>query len=182
MTIRSDEAQAMLKDVESVVAKVKQSRIYRCAALIIILWGVVDLVRDLLIAVDPRQFAPWWFLIDLCGVAGTILLLRRSGVAPGRFPSRIFLAFALIYGFGYLWSHGIGHFGPRQLMAFWPTLFLLGYTLAGLWLGAAFAAIGLGLTALIVAGYFWAGEAFPLWMAGATGLGFILCGFWMRRA
>ena len=46
MTIRSDEAAAMLADVDSVVARVKQSRIYRNAALIIILWGVVDLVRD----------------------------------------------------------------------------------------------------------------------------------------
>ena len=36
MTIRSDEAAAMLADVDSVVAKVKQSRIYRSAALIII--------------------------------------------------------------------------------------------------------------------------------------------------
>jgi hypothetical protein len=33
MTLRSDEAAAMLADVESVVAKVKQSRIYRNAAL-----------------------------------------------------------------------------------------------------------------------------------------------------
>ena len=39
MTIGSDEAAAMLADVDSVVAKVKQSRIYRSAALIIMLWG-----------------------------------------------------------------------------------------------------------------------------------------------
>jgi len=143
---------------------------------------VVDLVRDVLIMAAPKQFGPWWFVVDLCGVAGTIVLLRRAGAAAGRFPIRILLAFAAFYAFGYLWEHGLGHFGSRQEMAFWPTLFLFGYTVAGLRLGAAFAAIGLGLTALIVAGYFWAGEAFPLWMAGATGLGFILCGFWMRRA
>ena len=55
MTIRSDEAAAMLADVDSVVAKVKQSRIYRSAALIIILWGVVNLVRDALIATRARM-------------------------------------------------------------------------------------------------------------------------------
>ena len=42
MTVRSDEAAAMLADVDSVVAKVKQSRLYRSAALITILWGVVE--------------------------------------------------------------------------------------------------------------------------------------------
>jgi hypothetical protein len=39
----------MLAHVETIVAKVRQSRIYRKAALTFILWGVVDLVRDLLI-------------------------------------------------------------------------------------------------------------------------------------
>ena len=45
MTIRSDEAARMLADVESVVAKLKQSQICRNASLIFILWGGVDLVR-----------------------------------------------------------------------------------------------------------------------------------------
>jgi hypothetical protein len=51
--MRSDEAAATLADIENVVAKVKQSRIYRTAALLIILWGFVDLARDLLIALKP---------------------------------------------------------------------------------------------------------------------------------
>ena len=42
--------------------------------------------------------------------------------------------------------------------------------------------LGLGLTALILAGYVWAGAAFPLWLAAVSGGGFILCGLWMRRA
>ena len=67
-------------------------------------------------------------------------------------------------------------------MAFWPTLFLFGYALAGLWFGAAFSAIGVGLTALILAGYACSGAAFPLWAAAVSGGGFILCGLWMRRA
>ena len=54
MTIGSDEAAATLADIESVVAKVKQSRIYRNAALVIILWGLVDLARDLMIALEPE--------------------------------------------------------------------------------------------------------------------------------
>ena len=182
MTIRSDEAAATLADVEAVVARVKQSRVYRNAALIVILWGVVDLVRDLLIALKPQWFGPRWFLIDLAGVAATIAILRFAVAPAGRFPLRILAAFALFYAFGWIWSHVIGHFGPREQMAFWPTLFLFGYALAGLWFGAAFSAIGLGLAALLVAGYLWAGDAFTLWQAAVTGVGFIVCGLWMRRA
>jgi hypothetical protein len=43
MTIRSDEAAAMLANVESVGAGVKQSTVYPNAALIIILWDVVPI-------------------------------------------------------------------------------------------------------------------------------------------
>ena len=39
MTIRSDEAAAMLADVGAVVANDTQSRLYRTSALIMILWG-----------------------------------------------------------------------------------------------------------------------------------------------
>ena len=182
MTIGSDEAAAMLADVEGVVARVKQSRLYRNAALIIILWGAVDLVRDLLIAVEPAWFAPRWFLADAVGVVGTIALLRFGPAPGGRFPLRILAAFALFYAFGWIWSQLLGQFGPREEMAFWPTLFLFGYTLIGLWFGLAFSAIGLGLTALIVVGYVWSGDAFLLWQAFVTGFGFMLCGLWMRRA
>jgi hypothetical protein len=182
MTIRSDEAAAMLADVESVVARVKQSLIYRNASLIVILWGAVDFVRDILLAVAPGWFGPWWFFIDLIGVAGTVVLLRNGASPVSRFPFRILAAFALFYAFGWIWSDLLGQFGPREEMAFWPMLFLFGYALAGLWFGAAFSTIGLGLTALILVGYFWSGEAFILCQAFVTGFGFMLCGLWMRRA
>ena len=55
-------------------------------------------------------------------------------------------------------------------------------TLAGLWFGRAFVAIGLGITALTLIGYFFvAGAAFLLWMAAVNGGGLILGGSWMRR-
>jgi hypothetical protein len=182
MTIGSDEAARMLADVESVVAKVKQSRIYRSAALIIMLWGGVNILRDALIAIAPAWFGSRWFLIDAIGVAGTIVILSMSAGPGARLPLRTLAAFLLFYAFGWIWADLIGDFTPRQEAAFWPTLFLFGYAVAGLWFGAAFAAIGIGLTALILAAYFWSGAAFPLCMAVITGGGFILCGLWMRRA
>jgi hypothetical protein len=71
---------------------------------------------------------------------------------------------------------------PRELGAFWPIYFMLFYCLAGLWFGRAFISIGLGITALILIGYFFVGgAAFLLWMAAVNGGGLILGGLWMRR-
>ena len=182
MTVRSDEAASMLADVESVVAKVKQSRVYRSSALIVILWGVVNLGRDVLIALAPGWFGPRWFLIDAIGIIGTLALLRGAVGFGARFPLRMLAAFCLFYAFGWIWANFLGGFGTREQMAFWPTLFLFGYALAGVWFGAAFSALGLGLTILILAGYVWSGAAFPLWLAAVSGGGYIVCGLWMRRA
>ena len=78
----------------------------------------------------------------------------RAGADPR--PARSRCAFSppsRCFVFGFVWSAAVGRFGPRELDAFWPTLFLFGYALAGLWFGAAFAALGLAFSALVVAGY-----------------------------
>jgi hypothetical protein len=56
------------------------------------------------------------------------------------------------------------------------------YRIAGLWFGGAFIAIGLGISALTLIGYFFAtGGTFLLRMAAINGGGLILGGLWMRR-
>jgi hypothetical protein len=121
-----------------------------------------------------------WFWVHLVGVFGRPAILRLGDLPVSRFPNRTPAAFALFYAFGRIWSDIVGQFGPRESMAFWPTLFMFGYAV-GLWLGSVLAAIGLGL-ALVPAGYFWSGEAFILWQAIVACFGFMLCGLWMRRA
>ena len=104
MTIRSDEAARMLADVENVVAKLKQSQIYRNAALIIMLWGLVNILRDGLIAIAPAWFGSRWLLIDAVGVAGTIAILSMSAGPGALLPRRTLAAFVLFYAFGWIWA------------------------------------------------------------------------------
>ena len=163
MTISSHEAGAMLAEVDAIVARVKRSRMYRRTGDITILWGAIILLGHFAQAMAPR-WAFWaWHLDDVLGVAGTlVLLLRGRASIEARVPLRMLGAFALFFAFGVVWSEVIGRFGPRELSVFWPTLFLFGYALAGLWFGAVFSALGLGVSALILAGYFWAGPWFEL--------------------
>jgi hypothetical protein len=181
VTISPNEAGATLAEIDAIVARVKQSRIYAQAGAILILWGAIVVAGNLFSMAAPR-WSPWgWLALDAFGAAATFAILRGRPSRESRFPSRFLAAFALLVVFGLAWSVAIGRFEPRELDAFWPTLFLFGYALAGLWFGAAFAALGLGLSALIVAGYFWSGEWFNLWLAVVDGGGFILCGLWRRR-
>ena len=182
MTISPNEAGAMLADVDAVVARVKQSRNYRQAAAFLILWGAIVVVGDVFAMAAPRWAGAGWLAIDAFGAAATFAMLRGRSAPDSRIPLRLLAAFALFFVFGLVWSEGIGRFGPRELAAFWPTFFLFGYALAGLWFGAMFLALGLGLSGLIAAGYIWSGEYFDLWLAVVHGGGFVLCGVWMRRA
>jgi hypothetical protein len=182
MTITPDEAGAMLADVDAIIAKVKLSRMYRRIGEITMLWGAIMLLEHLVGMAAPR----WWPGIgeagDALGVAATLLLLVRGrSDREARIPLRLLGAFALFFAFGFLWSD-LGRFGPRELSVFWPSLFLFGYALAGLWLGVAFTAFGVVFSGLLLAGYFWAGQAFDLWIALVSGGGFVLFGLWMRRA
>jgi hypothetical protein len=182
MTIDPGEASKALADIDAVIQKVKQSRDYRIAGAMMILWGVIVAIANLVCIAAPRWSGWIWLAMDALGVAATLAMLQRGLPRRARFPARFLAAVLLFFVFGMMWSQAFGRFGPRQLDAFWPTLFLFAQTLAGLWFGAAFSMLGLALTALILAGYFWSGDWFALWLAAFNGGGLILCGLLMRRA
>lgn len=182
--IDSKEASAALADIDDIVQRVKQSQLYELASLAAVWWGVLVFAANLVTWLWPIYAAYAWVAVDVLGVGGLIALrvLNPSDHPLGTGVAiRLFLIFALFFAFGYLVTNVVGHFGPRQLGTFWPIYFMLFYTLAGLWFGTAFVAIGLGITALTLFGFFYIGEAFPLWMAFVNGGGLILGGLWMRR-
>jgi hypothetical protein len=182
--IDAEQAASALSDIEAIGRRVRQSTIYNLASLMLIMWGALIFAGNIVTELWPRQGGYIWIAVNVAGSAGSFALAgfmsRRTRVS--HFDFRMVTAFALFFAFGLLWSTGLAHFTPRQLGAFWPTYFMMIYTIVGLWVGAAFVAIGLSVTALTVIGYFFSGEAFNLWMAVANGGGLILGGLWMRRS
>jgi hypothetical protein len=181
--IDAKQAAAALSEIEGVVRRVRQSRIYNLASLMLIQYGVLVLVGNLGAYLWPRSAGYLWVAINVVGVAGCFVISalahRRSGVRT--FDVRLLLALLLFFAFGYL-TCVLGHFGPRELGAFWPIYFMLVYTIVGLWVGPAFVAIGLGIAALTLIGYFFVGAWFEPWMAVVNGGGLMLGGLWMRRS
>jgi len=181
MPIDREEAGASLIEIDAIVRRVKQSATYRASSVLLMFWGAIVIVGDVA-AMFAGRWTGWaWTALDLLGILGTVVLLARARTGAHLAP-RILMVFALFVGFGFVWATLLGRSGPRELAAFWPTLFLFGYALAGLWFGRAFTIIGVALAALVVAGFFWTGEAFDLYLAVVNGGGLILCGLWMRRA
>jgi hypothetical protein len=182
-SIDAKEAASALSDIASIAHRVRQSTTYNLASLMLILWGVLVFAGNIAAFLWPRQVGYIWVAVNAVGFLGSCAIgafeSRRTKLR--NFDLRAVAAFLLFFAFGILWSIGLGHFTPRQLGVFWATYFMMVYTIAGLWVGHAFVAIGLGITTLTLIGYFFSGDAFDLWMAVVNGGGLVLGGLWMRR-
>jgi len=177
------QASSALADVTDIARRVRQSMFYRHASSMLMLWGALTFVGYAVAFAVPGAARYTWVAVIAAGIVGSVVVgvinRRRAGV--NTFDARTAAAFLLFIAFGFIWSVVVGHYTPRQIGAFWASYFMLAYTLAGLWLGHAFVAIGLGVTALTLVGYFFAGPWFELWMAVVYGGGLMLGGFWMRH-
>lgn len=183
-SIDPKEAAQALSDIEQIVQRVRQSRTYDVASQMMILWGVLVFAGNIATFVSPRHGSFIWIGVNVLGAVGSIAvsMFRFPGAGGPGFDLRMAIAFVLFFAFGLLSSAVLGHFGPREMGAFWPIYFMLFYCVAGLWFGRAFVAIGLGITVLTLVGYFFVtGAGFLLWMAAVNGGGLILGGLWMRR-
>jgi hypothetical protein len=182
--IDRQQASAALTDIDDIVRRVRQSQIYDLASLIMIAWGVLVFAGNIATYLGPRYGNYIWISVDIAGVLGTFAIsaLRYPRTGVRTFDFRMLTAFVLFLAFGFFCAGVLGHFTPRQQGTFWPIYFMLFYSIAGLWFGYAFVAIGLGISALTLIGYFHVGEAFLLWMAFVNGGGLIVGGLWMRRS
>ncbi len=178
------EAASTLADIDAIVRRVRQSQIYDTSSRLMILWGALVFAGNLVTYLTPGYAGYAWILVYLAGVAGSAAVGVASRARSGRpgFDGRIFVAYLMVFAFGFFCVNVLGHFTPRQIGTFWPIYFMLLYGLAGLWFGYAFIVIGLGVTALTLVGYFFIGAEFPLWMAFVNGGGLIVGGLWMRRS
>lgn len=178
------EAAQTLNDIDQIVQRLRQSRIYDIASQIMIAAGVLVAAGNIATLLASGQSATIWITVNVLTVASVAVLSSLSARQSGAqaFDFKVLAAFLLFYAFGILCTVVLGHFGPRELGAFWPIYFMLFYCMAGLWFGRAFIVIGLAITALTLIGYFFLeGGAFLLWMAAVNGGGLILSGLWMRR-
>lgn len=181
-----ENAAAFLLDVAQAERRTSQALVYGRSGSTLILWGVATAA-----AYSATQFQPdWagyiWPIVWCAGFVGTFVLLSRgkSNAHGGAraLQARLLAAQAALFAFGFATIALLGPLDARQMDAFWPLLFMLGYVLAGLWVGRFFIVCGLAIGALTLTGYWLSGPWFSLWMAVVNGGALIVGGLWLKRA
>jgi hypothetical protein len=183
--IDSKQGAEALADIDDMVHRVRQSRVYDLASQMMILWGGLVFAANIATWLWPHGAYYYWFSVYVLGIAGSFAISAANRASTGvrSFDMRVLLAFLMFVAFGFLCAHVLGHFTPREQGAFWTIYFMLFYAVAGLWFGTAFVVIALAITALTLVGYFFVtGDAFLPWMAVVNGAGLIVGGLWMRRS
>ena len=183
MTTDDSGAAASLEDIARIERRTREALVYGRGGAILILWGVLTAAGYLLEYFNPADAGRQWLAINSVGFAATVLLLwHPSRLSDGRLRNwRLPAALLVLILYGLIWSHLLGSVDGRRLGAFWPTLFMFGYVVAGLWIGRFFTLCGLAVTALTLAAYRWAGPWFSLWMAAVEGVALVVGGLWLRR-
>ena len=184
MTLDRESAVTSLTAIELAERRTSQAILYGIASSFLIMWGGVTAAGYLLGQAWPRHASTVWAVLMVMGFAVTIAMTRRNrGDLTGRQMTlgwRLVLAQFALIGFGVSVVTTLGPFTGRQLDAFWPLVFMLGYVLAGIWVGRFFVLSGVVIAVLTIAGFWWSGPWFPLWMAVVNGGGLLLGGFWLR--
>ncbi|HVM79445.1 MAG TPA: hypothetical protein VMU06_10525 [Stellaceae bacterium] len=182
MTTDDGAAAASLEDIARIERRTREALVYGRSGAILILWGVLTAAGYLLEHFNPADAGWQWLAINSLGFAATVLLLWRPPLSrDGRLRNwRLPVALLVLILYGLIWSHLLWPVELRGLSAFWPTLFMFGYVVAGLWIGRFFTLCGLAVTALTLAAYRWAGPWFPLSMAAVEGAALLAGGLWLR--
>ena len=135
--IDSHQASSALADIDDIARRVRQSRFYQHASAMLMLWGALTFTGYVVSFGLPSRAGYVWVAVFVAGIAGSVVIgawsRKRAGV--NTFDARAAAAIVVFIAFGAIWSVGVGHFTPRQLGAFWPSYFMLPYTIVGLWLG-----------------------------------------------
>ncbi len=179
-----EEAGDLLKGVAGVERRTREILVYGRAGDYLILWGALwALGYGFGEHLWPYTHA-FWLTLDAIGIAGTSLITYRTASCSA--PERRFvfvrplIGVVVLIAFGSLWIW-LAHFGDREQSAFWPTLCGALLFVFGLWAGRALSIAAAIVVALTLAGYFWAGAWFDLWLAVTCGGALVLGGLWLRR-
>ena len=184
MSITPDEAATALRDIADTDARSRALRGYRDGARQLLLWGVIWITGYGATGVWGQGRMIWPPLV-VFGIIGSLVIGRRStGVAGEPVPGRGLRALMPVILAAFIFSlDAVLHpQTPNQYAVVPPLAVALAYAMLGSWMRPRFLAIGAGLFALTLIGYFGLPALFPFWMAIVGGGALILSAVWWRVA
>lgn len=197
MRIEKDEARVTLDEIDSLISTTKQRIAHGPAGPILVVWGVVWSAVFL-----GTHFYPHWanFFAPIGCVIGMASMWFFKGSPPietrgglGSQGVRIRYAWLILCAFAFLWMLILHPQRPpsasvpeavdviNRILAFFSSIGMFGYVVAGLWLGRFWVTLGLVVTTLIVIGLFALPQWFLLWMAVVGGGSLMFSGLMIKR-
>src|SRR5882762_75262 len=106
-TIDRRQAREALSDIDDIVRRVRQSRLYDLNSLIMVLWGVLVFAGNIATWLWPRYGGYIWITVDIAGIAGlfAISVFSYSRLGVRTFDVRTLVMFLLFFAFGYFCSN-----------------------------------------------------------------------------
>lgn len=184
MGISRNEAASALTDIESTTGRSRLLKGYHASGPILMAWGAIWALGYCGMGLlPPEQWGVIWLVLDVLGVAATILLARgaKSGAKAGQGWKIAAGVFAVLIFYGATFAM----FRPTSIDAAiaYPGV-VTGLIYAGI--GIAYAPrylwIGAGMFAASLLGFYVFQPWLAFWMAAVGGGGLLLGGLWMRRA
>ncbi len=165
MGLPGEEAKRRLEEIRSTAEQTRKIAAYSGADVILIMWGVIWVAGYAITFFAPLLGAWTWAALIPAGIAGTILISRRSSAVKSTLARRIGWFWLALYVYVMLWSVLLYPFikveGENESMSLWKTLSAVGltipmfaYVVMGLLLRHMMVWLGLAVTALIVAGLY----------------------------
>lgn len=175
-------AAAALSEVGRVERRAREAFTYGDCAAVYYVWGAVTTIGYLNDCFYPNGTDGVWTVLNVVGLAATVALGLRGAI--GRRDTRPVWVTTAISLFSHVWFYLLLNDAttPRDAATFFPTTFMLGLVVMGLWLGRLISLTGMVVTALVLVVNAFAPDGWfnPL-MALCVGGGLIAAGWLMRR-
>jgi hypothetical protein len=189
MEITPDQARDSLHEIHAAASKLRRAVVSAQASGHLILWGLVWMAAFITSGLAPDHTGTAWLVGSLVGTFGSIAIGITSGnksaisERSAQEGLRFLALWLALFAFIGVWIWLLQPTSSNQMAAFICTAVMFLYVVMGLWFEAGFLGwLGLGVTALTVAGYALLPEHFNYWMAAAGGGSLLVSGLYMQRA
>lgn len=183
MTLSTEQASQVLREVDAVSHRSGQLYRYQRFAPMLLLWGVIWLIGFGMTNFFPAHASWLWIALDVIGIAGCMFLGGKGKQEASSSSGWRWLAsIAAILVFYVVILNIFQPVSGQQSAVVIALLVALFYVLSGVWIGARLTITGIAMAALTLVGYCLFPAYFFLWMAVVGGGALMLAGLWLRTA
>lgn len=180
MRVSESEAKQALDDVEQTMRTTSRRWDGDEAFPHLMLWGAIWFIYPMWVQFWPETSYIPMFLFPVGGLASWKIATHGRRPVKNTNDKRFLLIGWILWLFACVWAVLLQPKSPEQIYAFGCTVAMFAYVVAGFWWGRFYIVLGLTVTGLTLAGFFWLPNMFWLWMAFMGGGALMGSGLYLK--